>query len=72
MEVLEGDVKAAAFLADNFFNVEFIGAGSFSKVFKANSTNFPYASTSFAVKVLLNGTSNHLSEEDIGEMIKLE
>ena len=38
--VLEGDIKAAQFLSDNFKKVEFIGSGTISKVFKAHSTRF--------------------------------
>ena len=32
---LEGEQKAAQFIFDNFSNIEFIGAGPMSKVFRA-------------------------------------
>ena len=36
-ESLEGYVKAAQFIFDNFYNISYVGAGPISKVYKAYS-----------------------------------
>ena len=38
MEALQENAKAAQFIVDNFENVHLVGFGTFSVVFKANST----------------------------------
>ena len=39
-EALEDNSKAAQFIVDNFDNVHLVGSGTFSVVFRANSTRF--------------------------------
>lgn len=53
-EALEDNSKAAQFIADNFDNVHLVGSGTFSVVFKANSTRFHPKVQTFALKVILS------------------
>lgn len=39
-EALQGNVKATTFIVDNFSSVQYVGAGPYSVVFKANSRQF--------------------------------
>ena len=38
MEALQDNAKASQFIVDNFENIQLVGQGTFSVVFKANST----------------------------------
>ena len=53
-QTLDGEQKAATFIAENFTHIELIGSGNLSKVFKARSTRFTPPQTFYAVRVLLS------------------
>ena len=62
-EALEDNSNAAQFIVDNFDNVQLVGSGTFSVVFRANSTRFHPVVQTFALKVIL--AIEGLSESDV-------
>ena len=62
-EALHDNSKAAQFIIDNFDHVQLVGFGTFSVVFKANSTRFHPTKQTFALKVVL--ALEGLSDDDI-------
>jgi hypothetical protein len=62
-QLLDGDSQAATFMEDNFEDIQFVGTGAFSRVFRAKSKRFHHRQEDFAVRVVL-GTGS-LREDDI-------
>ena len=69
-EALEDNSKAAQFIVDNFDNVQLVGCGTFSVVFRANSTRFHPVVQTFALKVIL--ALEGLSEADVRKIYAQE